>query len=199
LARLRSSLENWRASHEDFVFRVNAAPSKGVALIALGSRAEACREPINVTSMSPPPIRSIANFAPTPFELDGVRYTCVEAFWQSLRFPIEARARIAAMDGAAAKRASAEQPYGSHVIYAGQDVPVGTWDHWQLMRRACGAKFEQNEDARLALLATGQRPLKLRRDSRTIPGVIMAEIWMALRESLQRSRAQVPGPKATGP
>ena len=79
----------------------------------------------------------IANFATTPFELDGVRYASVEAFWQSLRFPVEERARIAAMDGALAKRASAEQPYGSHVLYAGKAVAVGTWDHWQLMRRAC--------------------------------------------------------------
>jgi predicted NAD-dependent protein-ADP-ribosyltransferase YbiA (DUF1768 family) len=123
----------------------------------------------------------------------------VEAFWQSLRFAIEERARIAAMDGAAAKQASAEQAYGSHVIYAGKAVSVGTWDHWQLMRRACLAKFDQNEDARLALLATGGRPLihKVRRDSRTIPGVIMAEIWMALRESLLASRAQAPKPKGT--
>ena len=197
----RARLDTWRASNDDFVFRVSAAGSEGVALIALGPRSEACREPINVTSMSPEPICLIANFAPTPFELDGVRYACVEAFWQSLRFPGEERARIAAMDGATAKRASAEQPYESHVTYGGKTVAVGTWDHWQLMRRACRAKFEQNEDARLALLATGQRPLihKLRRDSRTIPGVIMAEIWMALRESLPRSRAQAPKPKATGP
>jgi predicted NAD-dependent protein-ADP-ribosyltransferase YbiA (DUF1768 family) len=197
----RGSLEDWRASHDDFVFRVNAAGSRGVVLIALGPHAEACREPINVTSMSPLPIRLIANFAPTPFELDGVRYACVEAFWQSLRFPIDDRARIAAMDGAMAKRVSAEQPYGNHVIYAGKDVSVGTWDHWQLMRRACRAKFDQNEGARLALLATGQRPLihKVRRDSRTIPGVIMAEIWMALRESLLRSRAQAKSTKATRP
>jgi predicted NAD-dependent protein-ADP-ribosyltransferase YbiA (DUF1768 family) len=196
----RATLENWRACHDDFVFGVNAAGSKGVALIALGPHAQACREPINVTSMSPQPIRLIANFAPTPFELDGLRYACVEAFWQSLRFPIEERARIAAMDGAAAKQASAEQPYGSHVIYAGKAVSVGTWDHWQLMRRACRAKFDQNEEARLALLATGGRPLihKVRRDSRTIPGVIMAEIWMALRESLVRSRAQAPKPKRNG-
>jgi len=36
------------------------------------------------------------------------------------------------------------------------------------------------------LLATGERPLvhHVPRDSRTIPGVIMAEIWMALRSEL---------------
>ena len=37
-----------------------------------------------------------------------------------------------------------------------------------------------------ALLGTGDRPLRhrMRKDSRTIPGVIMAEIWMRLRAEL---------------
>jgi hypothetical protein len=54
------------------------------------------------------------------------------------------------------------------------------------MDRACRAKFTQNWEARSALLATGGRPLvhRMRRDSRTIPGVIMADIWMRIRSSL---------------
>jgi hypothetical protein len=55
------------------------------------------------------------------------------------------------------------------------------------MERACAAKFEQHAQARRALLATGERPLthKVRPDSRTIPGVILADIWMRLRERLR--------------
>jgi predicted NAD-dependent protein-ADP-ribosyltransferase YbiA (DUF1768 family) len=185
----RAALADWRAAHDGFAFASAENAGTGATLIALGPRAEACREPINVTSARPEPIRLIANFAPTPFELDGARYACVEAFWQSLRFPIEERPRIAALDGRAAKNASAAQPYGSHVVYAGQAIAVGTFDHWQLMRRACRAKFAQNDDARAALLATGSRPLihVVRHDSRTIPGVIMADIWMGLRDELRRS------------
>jgi predicted NAD-dependent protein-ADP-ribosyltransferase YbiA (DUF1768 family) len=58
-----------------------------------------------------------------------------------------------------------------------------------LMRRACKAKFEQNENARAALLGTGTRPLVhlVRPDSRTIPGVVMADIWMKLRADLRRA------------
>jgi predicted NAD-dependent protein-ADP-ribosyltransferase YbiA (DUF1768 family) len=177
------TLAQWCADHDTFVFALSENSSRGGALITLGPRAEACREPINVVSSAPSPICLIANFAATPFELDGMRYACVEAFWQSLRFPLSERARIAAMPGPQAKQASQAQPYGSHVIYNEKEIPVGTWEHWQLMRRACCAKFEQNEDARSALLATGERPIvhRVRRDSRTIPGVIMAEIWMSLR------------------
>jgi predicted NAD-dependent protein-ADP-ribosyltransferase YbiA (DUF1768 family) len=58
------------------------------------------------------------------------------------------------------------------------------------MRRACLAKFTQNADAATALRATGERPLihVVRRDSRTIPGVVMAAIWMDLRGGLRSER-----------
>jgi hypothetical protein len=122
--------------------------------------------------------------------------TCVEAFWQSLRFPLEERARIAGLDGPAAKRAAGEQPYASTILYGGEAVATGNYDHWQLMRRACEAKFAQNDDARAALLGTGNRPLvhSVRRDSRTIPGVIMADLWMRLRTKLRQnySTAEMP-------
>ncbi len=59
-----------------------------------------------------------------------------------------------------------------------------------LMRRACAAKFSQNESAREALLSTGDRPLthKIKRDSQTIPGVIMADIWMRIRTRLRETK-----------
>jgi predicted NAD-dependent protein-ADP-ribosyltransferase YbiA (DUF1768 family) len=187
----RAALAAWKAAHDGFAFATIENSGPGATLTALGPRVEACREPINVTSSSPDPVRLIANFAPTPFELDGERYACVEAFWQSLRFPLAERARIAALAGPVAKQESEKQPYGSHIVYGGQPIAVGSWDHWQLMRRACAAKFAQNADARAALLATGERPLvhRVRRDSRTIPGVIMAEIWMELRARLRQGRA----------
>lgn len=183
-----ATLASWRATHADFAFAMLPNSGAGAALIALGPRAEACREPINVTSDSPNPIRLIANFAPTPFVLDGIAYACVEAFWQSVRFPVDERPSKAGLDGTLAKRESERQPYDTHVFYGGIAVAVGTYEHWQLMRRACRAKFEQNADARAALLETGDRPLihQVRRDSRTIPGVIMADIWMRLRANLRR-------------
>ena len=59
------------------------------------------------------------------------------------------------------------------------------------MEAACRAKFAQNEVARAALLATGSRPLThvVRRDSRAIPGVIMASIWMRIRSDLRKGQA----------
>jgi predicted NAD-dependent protein-ADP-ribosyltransferase YbiA (DUF1768 family) len=182
------ALSSWRARHNNVVFAQSPKATDGATLVALGPRADACREPINVTSRSPEPIRSIANFAPTPFMLDGAHYACVEAFWQALRFPPDERGRVAAVDGATAKRESARCPTARLSLTTGVH-PVGTYEHWQLMRRACKAKFEQNENARAALLGTGIRPLVhlVRPDSRTIPGVVMADIWMKLRAELRRA------------
>jgi predicted NAD-dependent protein-ADP-ribosyltransferase YbiA (DUF1768 family) len=185
----RVALAAWRSAHADHAFAMQPNAGAGATLAGLGPRLDACREPINVTSLSPDPIRLIANFAPAPFELDGVRYACVEAFWQSLRFAPDERAAIVGLDGGAAKGQGSQRPYGSHVTYGGSEIPVGAYEHWQLMRRACRAKFAQNADARAALLGTGERPLihVVKHDSRTIPGVIMASIWMALRKSLRRA------------
>lgn len=87
-------------------------------------------------------------------------------------------------------------PYGSYVVYGDTEIPVGSFRHWQLMKRACRAKFTQNDDARAALLSTGARPLehKVRHDSRTIPGVMMADIWMAIRTVLRKSEAASAAP-----
>src|SRR5437588_520991 len=69
----------WKAGRDGCVLAVQADAGSRVALRVLGPRAEACREPIAVSSRSPDPqVRLIGNFAATPFELDGVRYGSAE-------------------------------------------------------------------------------------------------------------------------
>jgi len=185
-----SALAPWKSSHLDHVFAVRADEPEisAVEMHDLGLRVEACREPLNVVSTSSDSLaKIISNLATTPFELDGQRYLSVESFWQGLKFPSEdERQRLAGHEGPRARSEGLRQKYDKTISYRGQEIAVGTWDHWQLMERACRAKFQQNEDARNALLATGDRPLAhvVRRDSRSIPGVIMAQIWMRLRAEL---------------
>jgi len=148
-------------------------------------------EPINITFDSVPmPLQLIANLAEAPFELDGRRYASTEGFWQGLKFPDEAsRQRIAGMSGHEAKSAAPPLGPGDWVVYEGKNVCVGTLDHWALMERACRAKFTQHAGARSALLSTGGTPLvhKVEPDSRTIPGIVMADIWTRIRADLARS------------
>lgn len=160
----------------------------GVSLKQLGSHVDVCREPINVTSQHPDEaVRMIANFADTPFVLDGLHYLSVESFWQGLKAtdPIERR-RIAGLPGARTKSDKSIPKYGPTLQYDDATIVVGTWDHWQLMKRACIEKFRQNDCARNALLATGECPLvhRVRKDSKVIPGVIMADIWMSIRKKI---------------
>jgi hypothetical protein len=184
-------LAEWKGQFAGHVLEVEEGQARGLSLRDLGARAEACAVPLNVWSKSPEEsLRLLSNFAPTPFELDRQVYRSVESFWQGLKFedPAE-RARVAGLEGPLAKRVGSRKPYGEQVSYQGRRIPVGTWKHWELMERACWAKFTQHSAAQAALLATGERPLmhKLRRDSRDIPGVIMAQIWMNIRGRLRQA------------
>lgn len=192
----------WKSQYGGHVLhaRVNdPAEVRSLTLHDLGSRMEACREPINVVSNSSNPIaRTISNLAETPFVLDGEHYRAVESFWQQLKFTDPAhRSRVARMEGPEARGEGARQGYPDTISYGGRQIIPGTWNHWQLMEQACLAKFSQNAEARKALLATGDRPLihVVRRDSRTIPGVVMAAIWMRIRKRLHNGR---PAPVGIG-
>lgn len=184
------SFAAWREAASEHVFVLRMQARGGTVLHDLGPREDACREPINIGyRLGDWRGRLISNFALAPFELDGRAYASVEGFWQGLKFSSTAeRRRIAALYGGTAKRAGEAAVPAEAFEYDGERIHPGTHTHWQLMERACRAKFEQNEDARSALLATGARPLThvMRRDSTTIPGVIMADIWMRIRERLRK-------------
>jgi len=183
----------WREAAGEHVFVLRMQARGGTVLHDLGPREEACREPLNVESRSTDwRVRLISNFAPTPFELDGRVYVSVEGFWQGLKFPsADERRRIATLSGGAAKRAGEAAVPAETFKYEGVRIYTGTHAHWKLMERACWAKFSQDEEARAALLATIPRPLThvMRHDSVTIPGALMAEIWMRIRGRLQRAEA----------
>jgi predicted NAD-dependent protein-ADP-ribosyltransferase YbiA (DUF1768 family) len=185
-------LAEWKFAHRGHVFLLSADDGDGLALRDLGPQPVACREPINVTSRHPDEvIRLISNFAVTPFELNGQAYDSVEGFWQGLKFdePAERR-RLAAADPRLAKRDGQHRGYGDFVAWQGEAVRVGSPAHWRLMRLACQAKFTQHAAAGAALVGTAPRPLehRVRRDSVAIPGVIMADIWMRVREELMSAR-----------
>jgi predicted NAD-dependent protein-ADP-ribosyltransferase YbiA (DUF1768 family) len=184
-----ASFTAWSAETNGHVFHLIAQTS-GAALHDLGPHENACREPLNISYQPGSPWLPISNLALTPFFLDGRHYVSIEGFWQGLKFVDDHdRRRIATLYGVAAKHAGdAAQPH-PHFHYQGKEIAVGTPAHWALMERACRAKFQSNADANQALLATGDRWLthRMRLDSRTIPGVIMADIWMRIRADLPSS------------
>ena len=169
------------------VFQLHCTNERGFGLTELGPQADACREPLNITRSFAPPFQAISNLAHTRFELDGEAYASIEGFWQGLKFADQAERRKAAkLWGPEAKNHGDAAGQPVRFEFGGAVVAAGSPEHWELMRRACQAKFSQNAEAAAALRATGQRWLthKTRRDSRTIPGAIMAQIWMDVRAAL---------------
>jgi hypothetical protein len=156
----RVALGDWKAAHQDHVLYIGANPGTGLSLVDLGAREHACNEPINIISNSPDPVaRLISNFAPTPFELDGRDYACVEAFWQGLKVEEGTeRRRVAQLDGPAAGKARVERPSGSTIVYEGRPVAVGTWEHWQLMERLLGQVHAERGRPRGPALDRGAPP-----------------------------------------
>ena len=169
------------------VFQLHCTTDRGFAFTELGPEADACRAPLSITRSVEPQFQPISNLARTPFELDGERYASVEGFWQGLKFvEPEQRRQLAKLFGPEAKGRGAAAGQSTTIDYGDESIATGSPEHWQLMRRACEAKFSQDKRARTALMATGQRWIthKVRSDSRTIPGVIMAQIWMDVRAEL---------------
>ena len=187
----QAELDAWHRAHAGHVFRLDRS-RRALVLVDLGPGPEACREPINITwDNTPAPFNLVSNLAPSPFILDGRPYASVEGFWQGLKFPDEDRRRtIAALDRHAARRAGESAPKAEAFLYDGRRVLFGTHAHWALMEAACRAKFAADAPSREALLSTGTRPLvhRVAKDSLTIPGAIMAQIWMRIRKRLQEGR-----------
>lgn len=174
------------------VFRLHAATDRGIAFSEIGPEEDARRAPLNIVQSIAPKFAPISNLAHTPFDLDGQHYASIEGFWQGLkrRDPVERRA-MAKLWGGEAKGVGSSVDQPTEFTYEGVVCKAGSPEHWALMRAACQAKFIQHDAARIALLATGERWLthEVRRDSRTIPGAIMADIWMRIRSVLQDQAA----------
>jgi len=88
-----ASFREWLAVHRDQVFWLRESKHGALVFHALGARAEACREPLNITSRSPVPFKLISNFAHTPFILDGSSYASIEGFGRASNSPMTPIAR----------------------------------------------------------------------------------------------------------
>ncbi len=177
------------------VFQLHASSNRGIAFSAIGPSDDARRTPLNIVRSVAPPFALISNLAHTPFVLDGVSYHSIEGFWQGLKSNDPKERRVFAMlSGAEAKGRGTSISQPPDFDYGGMRIATGSPEHWTLMRNACLAKFEQHKGARRALLATGERWLThiVRKDSRTIPGVVMADIWMRIRDQLREQDNRPP-------
>ncbi len=155
-----------------------------------------------------------SNLSAAPFTLDGMNYASVEALWQSLKFPEDAkdpraqnpnikweltRAQVMQMSGFDAKHAGDKANENmkklgiSWVSYKGQRFEpkaAGAQTHYELIFRGTQAKVEQNPEIQALLLKTGN--LKLLPDHKQAPDLTAAykyfDMLMKIREGLSESQ-----------
>jgi predicted NAD-dependent protein-ADP-ribosyltransferase YbiA (DUF1768 family) len=126
----------------------------------------------------------LSNFAATPFDFRGKRYTSLEGFWQMMKYPegpddirathpgvqwAHTRDEVAQMSAFDAKKAGdlASQNMRAMgidwVTFEGQRFeyrPKQPGEHYRLIVAATREKVRQNPDVRRVLLATGNLVLK---------------------------------------
>ncbi len=147
--------------------------------------------PLNVVSTSGEEIgRLMSNFALTPFELDGRRFSCVEAFYVFLKFPDDPQKQRAVrmMDGREAKRFG-RGPSPEVSVYEGITFAFGSPQHHALIQRAIAAKLQQNPEVALAFAATHPRPImhdtgRPEPEGTSFPAAIFIRILTDLRQQL---------------
>lgn len=119
---------------------------------------------IDIDSRSAYPSGALSNFAPHPFELDGVQCASMEGFLQSLLTnDNELQAKVCQLVGIKAKR------FGLERIEAWKEIQKLWWkgteydrhgpEYQALLDRAYEALFSQRKDFRDALSATGNELL----------------------------------------
>lgn len=155
----------------------------------------------------------LSNFAPTPFYLNGKRYTSVEGFWQMMKYPDPelkndprfhlnfpfTREEVANMSAFEAKAAGDEaskilkEEKIDWVSFEGKKMTYCSetpGEHYHLIKEAMRKKLRYNTEVKRILQATGNLILKPdhHEGSCKAPEWKYYELWMEIREDLRRSR-----------
>ncbi len=114
--------------------------------------------------------QTLSNFAHTPFELDGVHLESAEGFIQGIKFPLGDPRREEAFrsHGIKAKRLG-EGAERKHVWWNGEEIPYRSTWHELIITRALMAKFDQDQHAKRALMAT--KGMRLTHDTGVVESI----------------------------
>jgi predicted NAD-dependent protein-ADP-ribosyltransferase YbiA (DUF1768 family) len=116
---------------------------------------------MDIGSGSGYPSSSLSNFAPHPFELDGVKCASMEGFLQSLKFESpEMQEYVCTLVGKAAKfKGKKKKWYTTQTLYwRGKPIKRDSHEYQELLDRAYNA-LNENSGFRKALEATGDANL----------------------------------------
>src|SRR4051812_32129360 len=113
---------------------------------------------MDISSGSSYPASALSNFAPHPFELDGVSITSMEGFLQSLKFGNpDMQKHVCTLAGRAAKGKGQGKNWKrtGTLHWQGREIDRFSQEFQELLDRAYLALYTTNSSAQKALLATG--------------------------------------------
>lgn len=102
------------------------------------------------------PSNSLSNFAPHPFEIDGVKCASMEGFLQSLKFSgVDMQVHICSLVGIGAKRAGSKKNWKTDqtLYWKGRPIKRDSIEYQDLLDRAYD-ELSKNEGFKKALLAS---------------------------------------------
>ena len=117
---------------------------------------------MDISSGSGYPASALSNFAPHPFELDGVAISSMEGFLQSLKSSNpEMQKHVCTLVGRAAKSKGQGKNWQrtGTLYWQGREIDRYSEEYQELLDRAFTTLYTTNNSARKALLATGSSNL----------------------------------------
>jgi len=116
---------------------------------------------LDIKSGSGYPASSLSNFAPHPFEMDGIKCNSMEGFLQSLKFKdVNIQEYVCTLVGLQAKYKGKPKKWWSTqtLWWKGNEIDRHSDEYQQLLDKAY-LELVKNEGFKKALLATGQANL----------------------------------------
>lgn len=155
-------------------------------------------KPLNIWSSSEEEIgRLMSHFAHTPFELDGVTFGSVEAFytWLQIADNDAKRAKVAPMWGARAKHACPKTK-PEWIDYHGRSIKRSSPEYYELILDANRAKLDAFPEIARAFVATRPRPIR-----HDIPGkdADPFNVFCPMMEKLRNEYAKIHGDEYPAP
>jgi hypothetical protein len=114
----------------------------------------------------------LCNAAPTPFALDGERFSSIDSFYNALRFPEGSSERTRCALAPALETRRLVGRYRDVFVYQGKRIAVRSAEHEGLVAAAISAKVEQNPDVQVALSQTRTAKLIFPLTFSLAPGVL---------------------------
>jgi len=116
---------------------------------------------MNIGSGNTYPANALSNFAPHPFEIDGVKCNSMEGFLQSIKFKsIEMQEYVCTLIGITAKRKGAKKNWQETqtLYWKGSEIKRNSQEYQDLLDRAYNELYK-NTKFKAALEASGKATL----------------------------------------